>query len=59
VNHWSIMDKIPLSGIPRKLGQSYTLEIEPYHEHPELEGERRWNDFFEESEFFDITPPQP
>ena len=60
VYHWSIMDDKPLSVIPRKLGQLYTLEIEPYKEHPELEGERRWNDLIEVAdEYFDVTTPQP
>ena len=60
VNHWSIMDREPLRSIPGKLGQSYTLEIELFKEHPELEGERRWNDSMEiADEYFDVTTPEP
>ena len=59
VNHWSIMDKKPLKSVPRKLGQSYVLEIELTSEHPELESERRWFDGFELEQYFDVTTPQP
>lgn len=60
VNHWSIMDRKALSGIPRKLDQSYTLEIELLSEHPELTSERRWSDSFEVmDEYFDVTTPAP
>ncbi len=59
VNHWSIMDRKALSGIPRKIGQSYKLEIEPLDQHPELTSERRWNDSFElMDEYFDVTTPE-
>ncbi len=60
VNHWSLMEKKPLKSIPRKLGQSYTLEIEHLDEHPELDSERRWSDqdlILEE--YFDVTTPKP
>ncbi|NOX99410.1 MAG: LamG domain-containing protein [Verrucomicrobia bacterium] len=59
VNHWSLMEKKPLKSIPRKLGQSYILEIEHLDEHPELDSERRWSDqdlILEE--YFDITTPE-
>lgn len=59
VNHWSIMDKEPLKSIPRKLGQTYLLEIEHLKEHPELTGERRWNDSFSKDQYYDITTPAP
>lgn len=59
VNHWSIMDRKPLSGIPRKLGESYILEIEPLAQHPELAGERRWSDSFDVlEEYVDVTTPE-
>lgn len=59
VNHWSILDRKALSTIPRKLGQTYTLEIEPLKQHPELTSERRWNDSFDVlDEYFDVTTPE-
>ena len=59
VNHWSIMDRKPLSSISRKLGQTYSLEIEAMKDHPELLSERRWFDglAFDE-EYFDVTTPE-
>jgi len=59
VNHWSIMDHKPLKSIKRELGKSYTLEIEPMNEHPELESERRWFDGLALEEHFDVTTPAP
>lgn len=59
VNHWSIMDRKPLKSIKRELGKSYTLEIEPMNEHPELESERRWFDGLALEEHFDVTTPAP
>ena len=59
VNHWSIMDEKPLKSMPRKLGESYILEIEALADHPELESERRWFDGFAAEEYFDVTTPEP
>ena len=59
MNHWSIMDRKALSGIPRKLGESYVLKIEPLAQHPELTSERRWSDSFDVlDEYFDVTTPE-
>ncbi|MCF6312575.1 MAG: LamG domain-containing protein [Verrucomicrobiales bacterium] len=59
VYHWSIMDRKALSSMPRELGKSYVLEIEPLAEHPELISERRWSDSFEVlDEYFDVATPE-
>lgn len=37
---WAILDKQVQPDAARTVGEVYTLEIEPFEEHPELEGER-------------------
>lgn len=64
VCHWSLMDLKPCAGLPRQLGQSYDLLIEPLDidtHHPELKGQRVLDDTtaFDLEKWYDIAPPQP
>jgi len=45
VAHWGVLDRRVVNGIQqRKPGREYTLVLEPFADHPELESERRFND---------------
>ena len=58
VMHWTILDRTPLPGFPREIGESYELILQPVSAHPELVSERQWNDLFDPAEpWFDITSP--
>ena len=41
VKHWAILDRQFVDGLPREIGESYDLVLEPFEIHPELEGERQ------------------
>ncbi len=59
VLHWTIMNRVPLEGFPRRPGQVYELILEAVTDHPELESERSWNDLFENLPLYhDIATPQ-
>ena len=62
VCHWALMDRRPVAGLPRKVGDSYELEVEPLDlekHHPELEGQRVLDDTtaFDLEKWYDIAPP--
>lgn len=58
--HWTVMDRMPLQGFPRRPGDTYELLLEPYAAHPQLVGERQWNDILEPLElYYDVATPQP
>ncbi len=60
VMHWTILDRKPRQGFPRKLGESYELLLEPYSTHRELISERQWNDLSEPLEpYYDVETPEP
>ncbi len=62
VIHFTTMDRTPLTGFPRRPGQSYELILEPKALHPELTSEREWNDIFAPDInviYFDVATPQP
>jgi hypothetical protein len=42
VAHWAMLDDKP-TGLKRKVGQSYTMRLEPFDAREELEGERVFN----------------
>lgn len=45
VTHWAILDRKEVPSIgKRKIGEVYRLELESFHDHPQLESERRFND---------------
>jgi hypothetical protein len=59
VLHWTIMDRIPLQGFPRRPGETYELLLEPYQAHPELVSERQWNDLIEPLDpYYDVATPK-
>lgn len=59
VIHWTILDRKPLSGFPRTIGESYELLLQPYSAHPQLVSERQWNDLFDPSDpWFDVGTPE-
>lgn len=59
VLHWTIMNRVPLEGFPRRPGQVYELILEAVTDHPELESERSWNDLFENLPLYhDVATPQ-
>jgi len=61
VMHWTILDRQPLQGFPRRPGQSYELLLEPFNEqaHPELISERQWNDILELlPPWYDVATPE-
>jgi len=58
VVHWTILDRNPLQGFPRRPGESYELLLEPYDAHPELASERQWNDILEPLDpYYDVATP--
>jgi hypothetical protein len=59
VVHWTILDRNPLQGFPRRPGESYELLLEPYDAHPELSSERQWNDIPEPLDpYYDVATPK-
>jgi hypothetical protein len=40
VLHWAVLDGKPAPGVPRKIGQTYELLVEPAEHHPQLRSER-------------------
>lgn len=59
VIHWTIMDRVPLQGFPRRPGETYELVIEPYAAHRELVSERQWNDILEPLDpYYDVETPK-
>ena len=40
VLHWAVLDGKPAPGVPRKVGQTYELLVEPAELHPQLRSER-------------------
>ncbi len=63
VCHWSMMDLKPCAGLPRQLGESFDLLVEPLDidkHHPELKGQRVLDDTsaYDLGKWYDITPPQ-
>lgn len=60
VMHWTILDRQPVSGFPRQIGESHELHLEPYAAHPQLISERQWNDLTEPLDpYYDVETPQP
>ena len=59
VIHWTIMDRVPLQGFPRRPGETYELVLEPYAAHRELVSERQWNDILEPLDpYHDVETPK-
>lgn len=60
VMHWTILDRNPVQGYPRKLGDSYDLILEPLDAHGQLISERQWNDLIEPIDpYYDVETPKP
>ncbi len=60
VMHWTILDRRPVPGFPRQIGESYELRLEPLAAHPQLTSERQWNDLTEPLDaYYDVETPQP
>ncbi len=61
VSHWYYMDDTFLTSMPREIGRSYELTIEPASDHPQIESEL--TDYegadFETPVYFDVTTPEP
>lgn len=59
VLHWVVMERKPLPGWPREVGQTYELKVQALVDHPELESERASNTTsgFALPAYFDISPP--
>ena len=61
VNHWYYMDDTFLTSMPREIGKSYSLTIEPAADHPQIESEL--TDYegldFDSPVYFDVTTPEP
>lgn len=63
VCHWAMMDLKPCAGLPRRVGESFDLLVEPLDidkYHPELKGQRVLDDTsaFDLEPWYDIAPPQ-
>jgi len=61
VSHWYYMDDAFLTSMPREIGRSYTLTVEPAVDHPQNESELTDYDGadFETPVSFDVTTPEP
>lgn len=58
VAHWAILDHKTVSNVPKNVGKTYSLAIEPYEKHPQLEGE--WTAPYEASLlpiYLDVSNP--
>ncbi len=61
VKHWAMLDKLPVSGLPRTIGSSHELILEQESAHPELKGERVMEDEnipFDLVPWFDVSSPK-
>lgn len=60
VKHWALLDLHPVKGLPRVLGKSYELTLEPGADHLHLQGERVMQDTsaFDLQAWFDVSPPR-
>lgn len=58
VRHWGLLDREPAPGFPRETGSSHGLRLQPWDQHPQLEGERRTEDTgnYVLPVFYDISP---
>ena len=58
VRHWGLLDRHPAPGFPRETGSSHELRLQPWDQHPQLEGERRTEDTgnYVLPVFYDIAP---
>ena len=43
VLHWAVLERKPVPGIPREVGEVYELTLESLEAHPELESELQMN----------------
>ena len=61
VVHWVYMDRQFLKSMPRKIGESSELTVEPFLDHPQLKSEYLDHgiSIFDLPQWFDITTPQP
>ena len=61
VAHWALLDRQPVAGLAeRELGKTYTLQLEAFAEHPQLESERTFNscEDFDVPLYYDVRRPQ-
>ena len=62
VTHWAILDQKTVGGMPREIGKTYDLTLEPFFEHPELssQAESRDEDAIDIllQLYHDVTTPQ-
>jgi hypothetical protein len=59
VQHWGLLNLVPIVGFPREIGKTYRLTIEREADHPELKGERVSDDTtaFDLDPWLDVGPP--
>jgi hypothetical protein len=60
VKHWALLDLHPVQGLPREIGKSYDLTLEPGADHLHLQGERVMQDTtaFDLQPWFDVATPR-
>lgn len=60
VAHWSILDSKILPGLPREIGKTYELNIEPMDAHPQLDSQAVSSEVDELLMlYYDVTPLKP
>ncbi|MBP7950560.1 MAG: hypothetical protein KA004_12985 [Verrucomicrobiales bacterium] len=59
VLHWAVMDRKPVPGMPREIGRTYEMLLEPESGHPELQAERIQSAVagVHAPRFIDVLPP--
>jgi hypothetical protein len=60
VKHWAMLNLHTVRGLPREVGKSYELTLEPAAAHLHLQGERVMQDTtaFDLQPWFDVSPPR-
>lgn len=60
VLHWAVLDRLPVPGIPKEIGEEYELTLESAEAHPELESELQIieSDDLAAAIYVDITTPE-
>ena len=61
VAHWAILDKKPVPGLDRKIGETYDLIIEPKDAHPQLKSQAEEVDveMITLTPYYDVSPISP